>query len=155
MLFRSLLGDQSVLDAVVEVGGGELLDVYLGLLEGSTGGTNFQLLDGTILTALETLGGPELVSAFESLVGTTARTADYVTNQANSASQVSTLAATANSVANVSATAASIGNSYALDAAANVVADLGQVNEGTGTSTVATVYSAVSDVTEKIGRAHV
>ena len=144
----ALLGDQSVLDAVVEVGGGELLDVYLGLLEGSTGGTNFQLLDGTILTALETLGGPELVSAFESLVGTTARTADYVTNQANSASQVSTLAATANSVANVSATAASIGNSYALDAAANVVADLGQVNEGAGTSTVATVYSAVSDVTE-------
>ena len=32
----ALLGDQSVLDAVVEVGGGELLDVYLGLLEGST-----------------------------------------------------------------------------------------------------------------------
>ena len=49
------MAEQRQRDAVVEVGGGELLDVYLGLLEGSTGGTNFQLLDGTILTALETL----------------------------------------------------------------------------------------------------
>lgn len=144
----SLLGDQSVLDAVLSVGGQDLLDVYVGLLEGATGGANLELLDPAILSVLGSVGGPDLVTAFQALVSSTGRTVDYVNGQTNSANQAAILNVVAATTTNISSTAASIGNSYALTAAANVAADLTQGNEGNGTSTLTSALAGVSDATE-------
>ena len=142
------LGNLQVLTAIANVGGPELVDVYLGLLEGATNGTNLELLNPTILTALNTVGGPDLVAAYQALISSTGRTVDYVNGQTNSANQADTLNVVAATTTNIASTAASIGNSYALTAAANVAADLSQGNEGNGTSTLTSALAGVTDATE-------
>lgn len=144
----SLLGDQSVLDAIVNVGGTDLLDVYVGLLEGATEGANLELLNPSILDVLNTLGGPDLVTAYQALISSTGRTVDYVNGQTNSANQAALLNVVAAATTNIASTAASIGNSYAMTAAANVAADLSQGNEGNGTSTLTSALAGVTDATE-------
>lgn len=105
------LGNQSVLNAIANVGGPSLVDVYLGLLNGATSGGNTQLLNPSILDALNTVGGPSLVSSFKSLIGSTARNVDYVNGQINAANQASTANVLAATTTTLNATAASIGNS--------------------------------------------
>jgi hypothetical protein len=144
----ALLGDQQVLTAIANVGGPSLVDVYLGLLEGSTDGANLELLNPTILTVLNSLGGPDLVTAYQALISSTGRTVDYVNGQTNSANQAAILNVVAATTTNIASTAASIGNSYALTAAANVAADLSQGNEGNGTSTLTSALAGVTNATE-------
>lgn len=74
---------------------------------------------------------------------TVSRTVDYANTQSNFADQTAILEMVSDEVGEISGTAAAIGNSYSLDAAANVVADINQGNDGNVTAIASAAVSRI------------